>query len=154
MRCSTLFTVFVVSAVGAFTAGASAAQRSGAAASQAASQNVTLTGCVEYGAGNSYVLATMDAPKATDLSNEAALERAAVRNAVHSYELAPSPSQNFSQMVGAKVRLQGTLSHETRAAAPARGRGPAAPLTVDEVHVSSVQKLADQCDARLTMFAL
>ncbi len=158
MHQSFLFGVFVMCAVGAFGVAASGAQRTGASTTPAASQHATFTGCVEYGPRDSYILATMDVPAKPDLSNETALEREEVQAAEHSYELTPATSDHFSQMIGAKVRVEGTLSHETLLSAPARGaaagRGAAALQTIDEINVSSVQKLAERCDTHPTMFAM
>lgn len=143
-----------ISALGVAAHASQAPQSSTAA--QSGSQSATLTGCVEYGPRDTYVLATMDVPQQPALSDQAALTREELAAAEHSYEIVPSSGEQLSKLIGAKVRVAGTLSHATGtpAGTPSARGGQGASPAVDRVNASSVQKLADHCDARLTMFAL
>jgi len=159
--------------VGALGASASAAQ--GVASSTATRQatlmpqSVTLTGCVEYGARDSYVLTTMNVPKQPDMSNESALEREELAAAERSYQLTPEKGEHFSQLIGAEVRVNGTVTRAPALTSTPSSRGPAStsgstsntaagqrPATAsgaDQLNVSSVQKLSEHCEAEPTMFA-
>lgn len=150
---------FVCAAGGALAAAESSSQAAASTASAQASSPVTLTGCVEYGP-RGYVLATMDVPAHPDLSNEPALEREELTAAEHSYQLIPEKGEQFSQLVGARVRADGTVRRvsipaSTAAGRGAPGRGQAATATIsDQLNASSVQKLGEYCGAQLTMFAM
>ena len=156
-----VFSVLLACAAAALLATAARASQAPAssASTQASSQPVTLTGCIEYGPRDTYVLATKDIPEHPDLSNEPALERQELASAEHSYQLIPTTGEHFSQLVGAKVRADGKVSRvASQATAPAArgnaGRGAIAPAPIDELNVSSVQKLAPSCGAQPTMFAM
>ncbi|HEX4346265.1 MAG TPA: hypothetical protein VHZ73_01770 [Vicinamibacterales bacterium] len=94
------------------------------------------------------------------MSNESALEHEDVAATEQSYQLTPATSEHLSQLIGAQVRVLGTISHVAPAVTPATGRaaggrGQATPApAVDQRDTSSVQKLSDRCDAQLTMFAM
>jgi hypothetical protein len=151
-----VFGILVACAVAVSGLAASAAQAPRLTSSaQSPSQPGMLTGCLEYGPRDSYVLATMNVPAQPALSDEPALERQELAAAEHSYQLRPAAAGvQLSQLVGAKVRVSGTVvTPAAPAAAPSAGRGqPSAPPA--QLNASSVEKLADHCDVRPTMFAL
>jgi hypothetical protein len=156
-----LFGTLLACAVGALGVAVSAIQNPQPRASaQAAPQATTLTGCVEYGPRDSYVLATMTVPARPDLSNESALEREELAAAEHSYQLTPEKGEELSRLIGTKVRVAGTLSHVSGAAPAATGRAAggrgqaSAPPAIDQLSATDVRKLADHCDTHLTMFAM
>lgn len=162
----------VCAAAGALCATAEAAAPGSAAATQqkpSVTQSSTLTGCVQYGSGNSYVLTTLNAPRQPDLANESALESEELKAPEHSYQLIPEGNAHLSQLIGAKVRVSGSEKPASDATSMANARGavstsgrtsaamasarrPAA-LGLDQLNVSSVQKLSNYCDPQLTMFA-
>jgi hypothetical protein len=151
-----LFAIVCACGVSALGVAAQASQAPQSSPSASPSQSATLTGCVEYGPRDTYILATMDVPQQPALSDQAALARQELAAAEHSYEIVPAPGEHLSQLIGAKVRVAGAVSRTASPAAttPSARGAQTAPPALDRVNASSVQKLADHCDAHMTMFAL
>jgi len=119
-----------------------------------------LTGCVEYGPRDTYILATMPVPQHPALSNESELEHQELAAVEHSYQLTPVKGEQFSHLIGDKVTASGAVRHIPAPASASNGRAAAgrgqagSTPALDQLNASSVKKVSDACGTDLTMFAM
>src|SRR5204863_3370881 len=89
------------------TAKTQPADTNGAAAS---AQPVNLTGCLQKGSRGSYILTKMNKPEQPNPSNPSAVARDQMAAAEQAYRLTANGDNDLSKLVGAQVRVEGTMS--------------------------------------------
>ncbi|HEY2904782.1 MAG TPA: hypothetical protein VGJ29_02720, partial [Vicinamibacterales bacterium] len=127
-------------------------------------QSVTLTGCLQEGKGNTYVITELNEPKQPDSSQPAVVERERLAAAEKSYRLKSDDTAGMAKLVGHRVRVEGTLTR--RANLPESPSGSVAtsgqrddrkaestPQDISQkdlaqVDVRSVQSIANACGGR------
>jgi hypothetical protein len=150
----------------------SANQTSPAANSEAAgtpgtasTQPVHLTGCLQKGSRGAYILTRMNVPEQRNPSNEAGVARDRAAAAEQAYRLTGNGDNDLSKLVGAEVRVEGTMTKRSDLTAKngtengavgmsgqSSGSNKASNRDIDqgdlaEVNVSSVEKVSDGCGA-------
>jgi len=85
-------------------------------------QRVDLTGCLQKGDGNSYILTEVNRPMAGSATsrenpNGSKVEKEQMQAAQHAYRLSADNHDDLDKLVGAQVRVEGTLAERSDLAA-------------------------------------
>jgi hypothetical protein len=97
------------------------------ASSRAAEQRVNLTGCLQRGDGRSYILTEMNTPDAGRVAsgenpNANKVEKEHLHAAQHAYRLSADNNDDLDKLVGARVRVEGSLAEKSDLRADANDR--------------------------------
>jgi hypothetical protein len=97
------------------------------ASSRAAEQRVNLTGCLQRGDGRSYILTEMNTPDAGRVAsgenpNANKVEKEQLHAAQHAYRLSADNNDDLDKLVGARVRVEGSLAEKSDLRADANDR--------------------------------
>jgi hypothetical protein len=143
--------------------GNTAAQAPAPSPAPPAPQPINLTGCLQQGKGDAYILTALNEPKQPDSSKPAVVEREKVAAAREAYRLKADDSNELSKLVGHRIRVEGTLARRADLpAAPSESVGTSGQQAdkkaassepkisqddLAQVDVRSVQSIANACGA-------
>jgi hypothetical protein len=129
-------------------------------------QPVSLTGCLQEGSGDTYILTELNKPKQPDSSNPSVVASEKLAAANEAYRLTSQRENDLSTFVGRRVQVEGTVTRPSDLAAnttPSGATGTAGQNSepnaagtghaisekdLAEVQVSSVKKVANTCGGR------
>jgi hypothetical protein len=112
---------------------------------------ISVTGCLQKGNRNTYIVTALNRPAHPDSSNPQVVAQEKQAAAREAYRLTSGQTDDLKKLVGKRVHVEGTLKKaadaEVTSSAPA---GAAASHEIKqkdlaEVDVSSVQKVANTC---------
>jgi len=127
-------------------------------ATSGSSQTITLTGCLQRGDRNGFILTTVNEPNASVGTTDSAasgdtVRREQLRAARHAYALEPRQNVNLDDMVGKQVQVTGMVTERTDLPGATAGRtddkgtSPISNSDLSRVGVTAVTMTAGACGA-------
>jgi hypothetical protein len=111
---------------------------------------VSVTGCLQKGNRNTYIVTGLNRPAHPDSSNPQVVAQEKQAAAREAYRLTSGQTDDLKKLLGKRVHVEGTLKKAagadvTGTTATAAGSTEIKQRDLAEVEVSSVQKVANTC---------